>query len=490
MARVAIPAGFRVAAGATGGSSDPGDQRPRVRLTRSLADRRHTVGARFVLTTLDQGIASLSNFGVGVAVARIGGIAALGAYSLAYIVWLVLADVHRSVVTDPMAIENDLRGGGDVARSIRLGLAAELGLGAALGAALALVGLVLWLTGQQLYGTAFLALAPWLPFLLAQDYWRWVAFMRATPGHALANDLVFDAVQAAAFAALFFVGLHSSVLAIAAWGSGAVAGAGFGLWQHSIRPAWRGGFDLIRRRWRMSRWILAGAVTTWGGSNLYVVLTGVFLGPAGIGGLRAAISLVSGPSLVLVQAGGSVGLPEASKALQERGWPGLRRVQRVVTVAGMASVGAIGLVVLLFGHRLLVALYGPGFGHFAAAADLQAFGVLAGTVSLGAVLSLKTTRRTGNLFWSSGLSLVVSVVAVVVLVPLFGVEGAAGSSVAKNLTSSSTYLALHRKYSRRAAEERYAREWSGDDAGTEPPTPELAGTGDEPAAATARGSDR
>lgn len=412
---------------------------------------RRALGRRFLLTAADQCVSSFSNFAVGVAVARVAGIAALGAYSLAYIVWILLADFHRSLVTDPMAIENDLTA--DERRPVRIGLAAELALGIAMAVTAAAAGGVLLLTGQHAYGTAFLALAPWLPFLLAQDYWRWVGFMRARPGQALANDLVFDLVQAVAFAALFLVGTHSSVLAISAWGLGALAGAAFGLVQYRVRPGLSGGVARLRERWPMSRWLLGGSVTTWGASQAYIVIAAAMLGPVGIGGLRAALSLVSGPSLVLLQAGGSVGLPEASKALEQRGWPGLRRVQRVITVASVASVIAVGVVVLFWGRQLLPLLYGPEFGRFSSTADLLALSILLSTLSVGAVLSLKAVKLTDMVFRKSVASLVVSVVAVVVLVPLFGVNGAAGAAIARCAVVSVTTLLLHWRFSRRTAEE-------------------------------------
>ncbi|MGH9006694.1 MAG: hypothetical protein ACRDV6_03105 [Acidimicrobiales bacterium] len=417
---------------------------------RAFTQGRMTV--RFGLAATDQCVSSLSNFAVGVAVARLAGIAALGAYSLAYVLWLVVADVHRSLITDPMAIENDLHDP-QAPRHVRIGLAAELSLGLAMALPFALGGAILLGTGQHAYGECLLALAPWLPVLLVQDYWRWVGFMKSRPGQALANDGVFGAVQTIAFLLLFFAGIRSSVLAVEAWGLGALAGACFGLVQHSVLPTLRGGVQRIRLRWSMSKWLVGESAATWGASQAYLILAGAMLGPAALGGLKAAQSLVSGPSLVLLQAGGSVGLPEAARALKERGWPGLRRVQRVITGAGLLSVGTIGLVVVLFGRQLLEFLYGHQFGRFGHIADVLALSVFLGTMSLGAILSLKTTRLTKFIFRRGAISLVVSVIATVVLVPFFGLAGAASAAVARAATSSIGCLTLHWRHSRRAAEQ-------------------------------------
>lgn len=411
----------------------------------------HKTSVRFGLTAIDQSVSSLSNFAVGVAVARVAGLSAFGAYSLVYAVWLLLAALHRSLVTDPMAIENDLHKP-DAAQHIGRGLAAELCLGVVAAVLFAAAGGLLLSLGQPKFGLCFLGIAPWLPCLLAQDYWRWVGFMRSQPQKALLNDTVFDIVQVVMFAALFLVGVRSSLLAVEAWGVGAAGAALFGLWQFGSRPSLVHGVERIRLRWSLSKWLVTENLTSSARAQSTLLLTGVFLGTNGVGGLKAATSLVSGPSLVLIQAGGSIGLPEASKALKERGWPGLRRVQRVVTAAGSISVGIIATAVLLFGRHLLVLLYGPAFGRFATIADMLAISYLVNTVNLGAILCLKATRNTRGMFRASLGALAVSVIAVVVLDPIFGIVGAAVATLVGSSASTLLLLITHWMSSKKAAE--------------------------------------
>jgi O-antigen/teichoic acid export membrane protein len=409
------------------------------------------MSVRLGLTATDQCVSSISNFAVGVVIARMTGVAGFGAYSLAYSVWLIVAALHRSLITDPMAIENDLHVPG-AARNVRVGLASELGLGLAAAVLFAGGGLVLMAVGQHEFGICFLGLAPWLPFLLAQDYWRWIGFMETRPGKSLVNDIVFALVQVAAFLALYLGRSHSPVMAIDAWGISAVAAAAFGLWQFSIRPTLHEGAGRVRSRWHLSKWLVGVNAAASVQQQATVVLTGVFLGPAGIGGLKAATNLVSGPSFVLIQAGGSVGLPEASKALKDNGWKGLRRVHLMITAAGMASVGLIAVVVLCFGRQLLDLVYGPAFGKFAPIADILALAVFISTIPLGAILCLKATRQTRQLLPSCLGALTISVIAIVVLAPAFGVTGAAIATVAGNVTKTLWLMISHWTSSRQAAE--------------------------------------
>jgi O-antigen/teichoic acid export membrane protein len=384
-----------------------------------------SVAARAVITTVDQGVASLSNFAVGVAVARISGVAGLGAFSLAYAGWLFIAALHRALVTDPMAITGDARDAQHARSNVRRGFAAEVALGLGAGCIFLLIGSVLLLAGQHSFGTCMVAVAPWLVFLLLQDYWRWIGFMQAKPGKALTNDIVFDVIQAGAFAFLLLAHIHSTPLAIAAWGLGAVAGAILGLWQFRVAPCFSGGIAWLRKKWVLSRWLGANSTASWGVTQLYAVLTAVILGPTGLGGLKAAQGLVSGPSYVLVQAGGSVGLPEAARAYDDRGWSGLNRVSLVVNAAGAASVGLVLVVVVFFGPALLGRIYGPEFVPYAPVAVVMAVAYVISTLSLGAVLKLKVSKRTSVLFVVTLGALVPYVLAVVVLANAFGVIGAA-----------------------------------------------------------------
>ena len=97
---------------------------------------------RAMTTMADQCVASVSNFAVGIVVARISGPAGLGAFALAYTGWILLTTIHRSLITDPMAILGDLRGG-ERDEFIRRGFAADVTLGVMAACIIAAVGTML-----------------------------------------------------------------------------------------------------------------------------------------------------------------------------------------------------------------------------------------------------------------------------------------------------------------------------------------------------------
>jgi O-antigen/teichoic acid export membrane protein len=407
------------------------------------------------MTMADQCVASASNFAVGVVVARLSGPAGLGAFALAYTCWALLTALHRSLITDPMAILGDMRRE-DRDEFVRRGCAADVTLGAMAACIFAAVGTAFLTVGQLGFGEGLLAVAPWLVFLDLQDYWRWIGFMQGNPKKSLMNDLVFNTVQALAFLAVFLTGQHSVFAVVSAWGVGAAVAALYGFWQFSERPSLRGGVAFLRLRWPISRWLASERTASWGATQLYLIVTAALLGPAAFGGLKAAQALVAGPTSVVVNAGGSFGLPEASRQLAERGWAGMARVCRLVTGAGVLVATACCIAVLVAAPTLLRLLYGPEFVVYAPSARVFAVSLVVAAFCVGPVLTLTTTRRVRPLFMVQLGRLVFSVAAVRVLVTFYGVTGAAMADLLTGALTLAAMLVLQASV-RRSVEETQGR---------------------------------
>jgi O-antigen/teichoic acid export membrane protein len=394
---------------------------------------------RGMTTLADQCVASASNFAVGIIVARISGPAGLGAFALAYAAWILLTLIHRSLIVDPMVITGDLRGD-QKDESTQRGVAADVTFGVMATCIIAATGTALLVVGQHTYGVALLSLAPWILVLDLQDYWRQIGLAQGTPKKTLMNDVVFIAVQAPALGAVFLAGLHSVFAIISAWGLGAAVGALYGLRQFSVRATLRGGWAILWSRWDAAQWIAGERVAGWGGSQIYLILAGVLLGPAALGGLKAAQGLMAGPTNVIHSAAGGFGFPEASRQLAERGRTGLVRVTRLVTGAGALGATACAIAVLVAAPALLKLLYGSAFVVYAPAARVYAVTIVVAAFGTGPGLTLLTTSRVRLLFILQLVGLVLSVTAVCVLAPVYGVTGAAAAGL---FTTTVGVVVLH-----------------------------------------------
>ena len=201
-----------------------------------------------------------------------------------------------------------------------------------------------------------------------------------------------------------------------------------------------------------------------GGSQLYLILTGALLGPASLGGLKAASNLVTGPSAVVIHAGGSFGLPEASRGFAERGWRGLLRVARVINATGAVSVAAFGAIVLLIPGTLLRIFYGADFVKYAEASRLTVLAFIISAFWPGPILILKVAKRTRPLMHVQVLALITSVVSVVVLAHFYGVNGAALAGVVSNVLGLVALWIFQRK-AHRSIEAEQAGEHPEEEAG-------------------------
>jgi arginine exporter protein ArgO len=66
--------------------------------------QRHRGGRGAVLTLADQLVSSVSNFALGVLIARAGGADALGTFGIAFLVWVAVMGANRALVAEPMTV--------------------------------------------------------------------------------------------------------------------------------------------------------------------------------------------------------------------------------------------------------------------------------------------------------------------------------------------------------------------------------------------------
>ena len=382
-------------------------------------------GSRRLLVTLcDQGVSSGSNFIVGLAVARLAGPAEFGAYMLAFTLWLVVVGGHRSLVTEPIVVSTQGRHDPDVVAS---GVSAELLLGAAVSVVAVAGGLVARSVGGRI-ATPVLAMAPWFASLLVQDYWRAMAFRQRRPGRALVNDSVFAAVQVAAAGTFWLLGWRSVVSMLTAWGMGATAGAVLGLLWFPASARLGAGRKLVRRLWPLSRWLLAEFVTAFASDQSYLVLVAGLIPAVAYGGFRAALSLM-GPVLVILIAGGNIGLAEAAAASGSEDPAALPRLARRMSLVATIGVGTYGLAVSVAGSRLLGLLYGPDFGRYGLLVTLAGVQYAVYALVFGPGLALKAAGRMRRLWRVQALTAGVSLASVIALVDWLGTDGAGWGGV-------------------------------------------------------------
>ncbi|GGV27995.1 hypothetical protein [Streptomyces griseoflavus] len=305
---------------------------------RAASARRAVVG-RLSWGLADQAASSVSNFVVGVYVARSLGVTAFGVFSLAWVTYGVVLNVSRGVATDPLVVrfsgvpEASWRGA--VARSS----GAALGVGAALGAVSVAVGLAL---GGPV-GTAFACLGVVLPGLLLQDAWRFAFFAAGTGRKAFVNDVVWGVALVPALVAAARVGSVSAF--VLAWGGSAAVAAVYGCFQSGIRPRLSGARPWVREHRDLGYRYLVENVSNSGASQLRAYGLGAIVGVGAVGVIRGA-ELLLGPFLALLMGLSLVTVAEAARVLR-------RAPHRLGTFCLLLG-GGQAVAALLWGGALLL----------------------------------------------------------------------------------------------------------------------------------------
>lgn len=375
------------------------------------------------LTLADQLVSSASNFALGVLVARAGGANALGAFGIAFLVWLAVLGANRALVCEPMTVVASPGRDADPSE----GCLASLVVGLAVAVPLAAVAGALLFSGFH-PAIALLALAPWLPSLLVQDYYRSMSFRLQRPDHALISDVVFTVAQGVVTAALLALHVTSVSAFLAAWGFGATVGAWKGIALSGLRKPLRRGAAQFRGLWRQSRWFLAEFATAFIAVQGYLWLLPALLGTAEFGQYRAGASLI-GPVIVIFVAGGNVGLPGCVRRLRDEGISGLDKYTLWLTATVVLLTILYCGAVSVFAAPILRLVYGEPFTVAAVITQLIALDYAVAAVGFGCNQALKATNQMRRL-WAMRLACaIISITATIVLVKSFGLIGAGWASV-------------------------------------------------------------
>lgn len=286
--------------------------------------------ARMVQGVASQGLYSLSNVALVVAVARTASSAEFGAFSIAWALATLVIQVLRAGVGETLAVTDPDRG--------RDAMGASLLASAVLAAGMVVAST--FMSGHLSGWT--LAMAAAVPLLAVQDATRFIAFATHRPDVAVTSDAVWLAMQAVGWTVAIIAGLGTVGVLFAVWAAGAatatlVARRRIGL------PSLSGGIAWGRRHGRMASALAVDTVLGLAPSQSTLYAVGFAVGLPAAGAMRGIQSLY-GPFRTLLQGVASVALPEAV----HRNDDGRREmVSYVATLsAGLGTVAAAGVVVL------------------------------------------------------------------------------------------------------------------------------------------------
>ncbi len=303
----------------------------------------------------DQGLSSLTNFALGIVVARSLSPREFGAFSIAFGVYTIGLGLTRALTSEPLMVRFSAASRDDWRVGVRPATGTAVVIGAVAGVACIVGGLVL----SAALASVLLALGVCMPGLLLQDTWRYAFFSGGRGPSAFINDVVWVVGLSVSMTLLFATGRTSVGWLVLAWGgSGSIAGL-VGMLQAGFIPrpdrtaSWfREQRDLIPR--------FAGefGVTTLAGQVSIFAIAAV-AGLATVGAIRAG-QLLLGPLNIIFAGVSLAALPEAVRLLQSSKET-LRRACVVLSAGLAVSALGVGIVASILPDRLGTELLGQNW---------------------------------------------------------------------------------------------------------------------------------
>lgn len=280
----------------------------------------------------DQAVSSITNFMVGVFVARSLGASALGIFSLAGVTYGVILNISRGLATDPLAV----RFSGVTTASWRSAVSRTSGVALVVGS---IAGGVCALAGALMGGTlgaAFVVLGLVLPGLILQDSWRYAFFAAGEGRRAFVNDTVWALIL---IPTMMIAAIHGSVLRfLLAWGASGAVAAAYGYIQTRILPRPGGVRAWLKQQRDLAPRYLAENVSGSGATQLRMYGLGAIAGLANVGTVRG-VELSFGPIQTVLMGVGLAAIPEAGRLLRRS----TRRLIHFCLMLGVAqAVAALG----------------------------------------------------------------------------------------------------------------------------------------------------
>jgi len=398
-----------------------------------------------ILALADQGVVSAASFLTTVIIGRFTQPSELGLYSIGLALIASCLCIQEALISTPYAVQrHHCRGTPAELAGASLAQTAALSSVTAVVLAVVSCGLAATSAKPDWVGLSW-ALVAVTPFLMLREFARRYAFAHLRVGEALILDTAGAVIQLAALVWLGWTGQMSALTACAALGvSGGLTGLA---WLYIAHADFMVRADQVlvatRRSWTLGKWLFANQlVLAIQASLVYWLLA--WLGgitATGIYGACMSIALFSNP---LILGASNLLVPKLAVASAEGGGKRLRR-ETIQASLGLILVMTLFCVsVAVFADAAMRLLYPSQ--HYAGQADtviILALGMLVIAVGMPANSALTSVQRPRVIFWTGLLAAVITAVLIWLLMPHWGLAGAAYGVLGGNLArTAARWVAL------------------------------------------------
>lgn len=388
-----------------------------------------------LVTILDQGVVSATNFFTSIIIARTCTKDEFGLYMLGLTIAVLAMNTQNSLITSAYMVFSPRMQEDERRRYAGSTLLHETFLAALFVLALP-VGALIYVASGGSAGLerVLFALAPAIFGIMLKEYARQVCFAALSTVTAFLIDMGVFVLQLLGLAALALSGAVAADRAF--WITGVATLIASVTWLSFRRPAFapewgRVGSDFAAN-WKYCRWIFAMNVAYIGANQVYPWLLLAFHGPEANGVFGACFNVVFFANPFILGLGNFLG----PKAVHAYASGGIRRMHSVVNKATLffavtMTVFCAGM--LFFGNWILVLLCGEQYDGNGGTVFILALSQLVWALTIPVNYALNAAERPDVAFKSLLLALLFTFTAGVWMVHAFGPAGIAGGLLAGNI---------------------------------------------------------
>ena len=391
-----------------------------------------------VLSLADQGVASITNFTTGLILARGCSKEEFGLYMLGFTIILLVTDLQASLIATPyMVYAPRLRGpalalyaGSTLIHQLFFSLIAMV---------LLTVGALATHFGVGPHGLepVLWALSGVLSLIMFREFVRRMCFARMKIRAVFLFDLCIGVTQVCGL--LLLSRLHLLTPSRAYWLIGTACGIAVLGWFWGDRKFYHPRFDAslndIKRNWIFGKWVFASGLLWTASTNLYPWLLAFFHGTAAAGIFAACLGVVSASNPALLGINNFLG-PKIALKYAAGGPESLRKFVLKVTAALALPVSILALALIVWGDRLIAALYGHRYSGNGLVVDILAVNLLVSALSFSFSRALFAIERADLDFSLNVAAILIMATLGLWLVRSYGPLGAAWGLLVANIVAS------------------------------------------------------
>lgn len=388
-----------------------------------------------LVTILDQGIVSATNFFASIVIVRSCTKDEFGLYMLGLSIALLAMNTQNSLITSAYIVFSPRLEGDERCRYAGSTLIHEVLLAVAFTLALPVAGLLYVLGGgSEGLERVLFALTLAISGIMFKEYARQLCFAGL---QAFTVFMLDSAVFVLQLGGLIVLALAGGVAADRAlWVTGGatlLATLGWlSMRRGAFAPDWRWAGSDFGRNWTYCRWIFAMNLAYIGSNQVYPWLLYTFHGPEANGVFGACFNVVFFANPFILGLGNFLG-PKAVHAYTSGGVHHMQSVVYKATLFFTVTMTLFCAGMLLFGNWILVLLCGEQYDGNGGTVFILALSQLVWSLTIPVNYALNAVERPDVAFKSLVLALIFTFTAGIWMVAAFGPAGIAGGLLAGNI---------------------------------------------------------